>query len=162
MKRKIPKKNYILVLLLSLSTIILTFILVNTYNNNKVSNKRINFISEIKENELKNYITETDEAIVYMSKSNNEKNNLLEEELKEYTLKQNLEDKYVYLDLSLVDNNFYNDFYLNYIKESYTGNFEIKEPTMVIINKGKVKTYINNIDKLEEIKDFFVNNGVVE
>ena len=162
MERKIPKKNYILVLILSIFTTGLTFFLMNTYNNNKVNDKRINFISEIKENELKSYITERSETVIYMSLSNNDQNEQLEQQLKEYTLKNNLEEKYIYLDLSTVDTTFYNSFYINYINESYTGNFEIKDPTLVFIKDGKVLNYINNINNIEEVEKFFLESGILE
>ena len=100
--RKIPRKNYIYVLVLSFFTIALTFYLSTLYNNNKMSENKMSFVSEIKENELKNYLEETHEAIIYMSESKNKNNYNLEQELEKYTKAYNLEDKYVYLDLSLV------------------------------------------------------------
>ena len=143
--KKIPKKNYIYVTILSLFTIILTFYLSNLYLVNKRSENKISFVSEIKENELKSYLDETHEIIIYMSESKNKENDKLEEELKKYTQKNNLEDKYLYLDLSMVSSNFYNEFYVNYINEAYKGNFEIKDPTIIYIKNKKVESYNNNI-----------------
>jgi hypothetical protein len=158
--RKIPKKNYLYVAILSIFTIMLTFYLVNLYNNN--TDKRISFVSEIKENELKSYTTETHEAIIYMSSKNNKSIEQFENDLEKYTLENNLEDKYVYLDLSLVNNNFYNEFYINYINESDIGNFKIIEPTIVLIKNGKVISYKNNLNNIEEIDAFFEDNEVLE
>lgn len=160
--KKIPKKNYIYVTILSLFTIILTFYLSNLYLVNKRSENKISFVSEIKENELKSYLDETHEIIIYMSESKNKENDKLEEELKKYTQKNNLEDKYLYLDLSMVSSNFYNEFYVNYINEAYKGNFEIKDPTIIYIKNKKVESYNNNIKDINDVKKFFYENEVIE
>lgn len=160
--KKIPKKNYIYVTILSLFTIILTFYLSNLYLVNKRSENKISFVSEIKENELKSYLDETHEIIIYMSESKNKENDKLEEELKKYTQKNNLEDKYLYLDLSMVSSNFYNEFYVNYINEAYKGNFKIKDPTIIYIKNKKVESYNNNIKDINDIKKFFYENEVIE
>lgn len=160
--KKIPKKNYIYVTILSLFTIILTFYLSNLYLVNKRSENKISFVSEIKENELKSYLDETHEIIIYMSESKNKANDKLEEELKKYTQKNNLEDKYLYLDLSMVSSNFYNEFYVNYINEAYKENFEIKDPTIIYIKNKKVESYNNNIKDIKDIKKFFYENEVIE
>ena len=117
---------------------------------------------QIKENELKNYLEETHEAIIYMSESKNKNNYNLEQELEKYTKAYNLEDKYVYLDLSLVSDKFYNEFYINYINEAYKGKFEIKNPTIVYIKNKTVVNYDNNITNIDQIKEFFNNNEVIE
>lgn len=161
MEKKIPKKNYVIVILISVFTILLTFFLMNKYNNNK-SVESITFVSEIKENELNNYVTERQEVIIYMSSSNNENIKELEEDLEKYTKKKNLKDEYVYLDLSKVDSNFYNEFYINYLNESYSGKFKIEEPSIVIIRNGKLESYLNNINSINQIKLFFEKNGVLE
>ncbi len=160
--KKIPKKNYIYVTILSFFTIILTFYLSNLYLVNKRSENKISFVSEIKENELKSYLDETHEIIIYMSESKNKENDKLEEELKKYTQKNNLEDKYLYLDLSMVSSNFYNEFYVNYINEAYKGNFEIKDPTIIYIKNKKVESYNNNIKDINDVKKFFYENEVIE
>lgn len=161
MEKKIPKKNYIIVALISIFTILLTLFLMNKYNSNKTS-ENITFVSEIKENELNNYVTERQEVIIYMSSSTNENIKELENDLEKYTKKKNLKDEYVYLDLSKVDSNFYNEFYINYLNESYTGKFKIEEPSLIIIRNGKVESYLNKINNINQIKLFFEKNGVLE
>jgi len=161
MEKKIPKKNYIIVILISVFTILLTFFLMNKYNSNKTI-ENITFVSEIKENELNNYVTERQEVIIYMSSSTNENIKDLESDLEKYTKKKNLKDEYVYLDLSKVNSNFYNEFYINYLNESYSGKFKIEEPTIVIIRNGKVESYLNKINNINQIKLFFEKNGVLE
>lgn len=161
MKRKIPKKNYIILIILSLITLLLTFFLVNKYKDDFYDNK-IKFVSEIKENEINDYAREGHEIIIYMSNSKNRKLRKLEKDLKKYTEQNDLKEKFVYLDLYTVSNNFNNEFYVKFINESYNGSFEIKDPTIVIIDNEKVKTFTNDIKNIDDIKEFFNNNGVLE
>lgn len=161
MEKKIPKKNYITLLLLSVITIITTFSLMNKYKY-KFFEKRVSFVLEIKENELHDYITEGHEVIIYMSNSKNKKLNNLEKDLEKYTIDKGLKDEYLYLDLSQVNNKFYDDFYITYLNESYNGNFKITDPTLVLINDGKIRDYLNNIENIEQIEKFFTNSGVFE
>lgn len=160
MEKKIPIKNYFIVVLLIILTVSLTFYLMITYNNK--DSKSLSFVSQVKENELDSYITERQEVIIYMSSSNNKYIKEFENELKKYTEDKNLKDLYVYLDLNDVSSNFYNEFYVKYLKESYTGTFEIKEPTIVIIRNGKIDSYLNNINDVNQVKDFFEKNEVLE
>lgn len=160
MEKKIPIKNYFIVVLLIILTVSLTFYLMMTYNNK--DNKSLSFVSQVKENELDSYITERQEVIIYMSSSNNKDTKGFENELKKYTEDKNLKDLYVYLDLNDVSSNFYNEFYVKYLNESYTGTFEIKEPTIVIIRNGKIDSYLNNINDVDQVKEFFEKNEVLE
>ena len=160
MEKKIPIKNYVIVVLLIILTVSLTFYLMITYNSK--DSKSLSFVSQVKENELDSYITERQEVIIYMSSSNNKYIKEFENELKKYTEDKNLKDLYVYLDLNDVSSNFYNEFYVKYLNESYTGTFEIKEPTIVIIRNGKIDSYLNNINDVDQVKELFEKNEVLE
>lgn len=159
MDKKVPKKNYLILLLLIITTILLTLFLMKTYNNKKKHVSKISFVSEIKANELDTYITESQEAIIYFTKVENEK---LENELEEFTKEKNLSDKYVYIDLNIVEDKFYDEFYVKYLKESYNGDFEIIEPSIVIIRNGNLEKYLNNIKNRYQVEKFFLENGVIE
>ena len=153
---KIPMKNYIILVLLSFFTVVLTFYLMNKYV--KTNNINIDFVSEIKENELDSYITEGHEVIVYMSKSDTNDIKKFEKELKKYTIKKDLSNRYVYLNLNNVSDNFYNQFYIKYINES-SNNFKIEQPTFIYINDMKVKKYINNVNDIKIVQHFFDSIG---
>lgn len=158
--KKIPLKNYFIVGFLIIFTIFLTFYLMKKYDSVKV--KEINFVSEVKENELDSYITERQEVIIYMASSNNKGLDTFNKDLKKYTEDKNLKDLYVYLDLKNVSSNFYNKFNIKYLKEADNSVFNIKEPTFVIIRNGKMDSYLNNINSIEQVKEFFKNNEVLE
>ncbi len=158
--KKIPLKNYFIVGFLIIFTIFLTFYLMKKYDSVKV--KKINFVSEVKENELDSYITERQEVIIYMASSNNKELDTFNKDLKKYTKDKNLKDLYVYLDLKNVSSNFYNKFNIKYLKEADNSVFNIKEPTFVIIRNGKMDSYLNNINSIEQVKEFFKKNEVLE
>lgn len=158
--KKIPLKNYFIVGFLIIFTIFLTFYLMKKYDSVKV--KEINFVSEVKENELDSYITERQEVIIYMASSNNKELDKFNKDLKKYTEDKNLKDLYVYLDLKNVSSNFYNKFNIKYLKEADNSVFNIKEPTFVIIRNGKMDSYLNNINSIEQVKEFFKKNEVLE
>ena len=158
--KKIPLKNYFIVGFLIIFTIFLTFYLMKKYDSVKV--KEINFVSEVKENELDSYITERQEVIIYMASSNNKELDTFNKDLKKYTEDKNLKDLYVYLDLKNVSSNFYNKFNIKYLKEADNSVFNIKEPTFVIIRNGKMDGYLNNINSIEQVKEFFKKNEVLE
>lgn len=155
----IPKKNYIIVIFILIFTYILTFYLMNNYKSN---NNLLSFVSEIKYNEISDYITENQEVVIYMSLSNNKITKDLEKELEKLTIKKNLKNKYLYLNLNKANNNFYNEFYVNYIDEAREKEFEIKAPTIVLIENGRMTNYLNNINNIEQIEEFFKKTGVIE
>ena len=81
--KNIPLKNYIVLLLISIITILLTFYLRNIYQNQKEyennNNARMGFLQTIKEDEISSFITENRDFILYVS-------NASDENLKDYEL----------------------------------------------------------------------------
>ena len=170
MSRKIPMKNYFITFVLAVITIIIVFSLMNIYNKQKdykeSSNKNLDILSEIKENELETYFTENHDGIIYMSSSNNKNLEEFEKELKKYIVDKNLTKEIVYLNMFNVSDTFYNEFYLKYFNESSNINVDLtKEPNIFIVNNGKVINYLLS-DKeqinMEDVKKFFKENGVLE
>ena len=170
MSRKIPMKNYFITFVLSVITIVIVFSLMNVYNKRKdykeSSNKNLDILSEIKENELETYFTENHDGIIYMSSSNNKNIEEFEKELKKYIIDKNLTKEIVYLNMFNVNDTFYNEFYLKYFDENSNINIDLtKEPNIFIVNNGRVVNYLLS-DKeqinIEDVKNFFKENGVLE
>ena len=71
--RKIPMKNYIILLAITIVTILLVVYLVNLYQTKKDYennvNHRMTFLKEIKVEDFDNYITENPEGFIYLSNS---------------------------------------------------------------------------------------------
>lgn len=147
--RQIPKKNYIYALLILVITVPLTFLLINTFKNNKEDYK-IKII-EIKENELNNYLTETTETVIYYSSNEFEE---LNKQVDKYVSKSEFKENTVYLDSSLVSENFEKTFIQKYNAKN------MKQPCLLLIENGKV-THSITIDAKKDIKRFFTIAEVI-
>lgn len=147
--RQIPKKNYIYALLILVITVPLTFLLINTFKNKKEEYK-IKII-EIKENELNNYLTETTETVIYYSSNEFEE---LNKQVDKYVSKSEFKENTVYLDSSLVSENFEKTFIQKYNAKN------MKQPCLLLIENGKV-THSITIDAKKDIKRFFTIAEVI-
>ena len=147
--RQIPKKNYIYALLILVITVPLTFLLINTFKNNKEEYK-IKII-EIKENELNNYLTETTETVIYYSSNEFEE---LNKQVDKYVSKSEFKENTVYLDSSSVSENFEKTFIQKYNAKN------MKQPCLLLIENGKV-THSITIDAKKDIKRFFTIAEVI-
>lgn len=147
--RQIPKKNYIYALLILVITVPLTFLLINTFKNNKEEYK-IKII-EIKENELNNYLTETTETVIYYSSNEFEE---LNKQVDKYVSKSEFKENTVYLDSSLVSENFEKTFIQKYNAKN------MKQPCLLLIENGKV-THSVTVEDKKDIKRFFTIAEVI-
>ena len=148
--RQIPKRNYVIYLLVCILTITLLIWWVNSYNNIKIyrdsTNERMNFLKEIKETELVNYLGENTDYAMYLS--NSEENDFadLENSLRKKLVKKDYISNIIYVntrDLSV-------DF-LSIINGKYQTNLT-SLPNLIVVNDGKiVSTYY--ISSNTEAKD---------
>lgn len=148
--REIPKKNYIIMIFITLSVVIVTIALGNAYNNREKKTSDIySFLSEIKVNDLDTYLLENPNAIIYISDKYDLNNEKIEETIKKDITELNVKDYFVYLDTNDITESFLKNF-----NEKYDGNIDIdKIPMIVIISDGKVVNCYYDIDtfKLTEI-----------
>lgn len=99
-------------------------------------------------NELNNYLVENKDAIIYISKLNNENIRLFENKFKNIINKNNLNNKILYLDLTeeLKENNIVKEINKKYGKEM------TEVPTIVIIKDGKISSSYNIKENKYNIK----------
>lgn len=158
-KRNIPVKNYFIVLVISILTLVALFLSCNYYKNYQKyqdeTNSPISTLSEIKGDELNNYLVENHNIMLYLS--NNYDNELEKEFVKKLEKKEYISDV-VYINTSELDQNFYDNL-TNYFEENVTFNKE--NHTLLIVKNGKIvkvlninKDTVKNIDKNIE-KDFY-------
>ena len=85
-EKEIPLKNYILlsiVLILTIVVVIYFFLWKNTYEKSKLQTPILDdYLLVINYNELNNYLVENKDAIIYISKLNNENIRLFENKFK--------------------------------------------------------------------------------
>lgn len=149
--RDVPKKNYIVLTLIALGVIVLCFVFMNMYNkNNKDIYKSVvkDIINEIKYEDLDNYLQENPEVVLYINDSS-KKNSDIEKGLKDLIVENNIQQYVVYIEKD------------NSIVEKL--NLNSNSPIFIAYKDGKMveilsqKKYTN-----DEIKNFFLRNGVVE
>lgn len=153
MKKEIPLKNYILLSIVLIFTIIIViylFIWYNAYENNNLKNKILDkYLMVINYNELEDYIVENKNAIIYTSVSNNAEIKTFENKFKNIIKKNSLNNSILYLDLAKDEN------IIKKIKEKYNKDLS-EEPSILIFKDGKLEEIYNikennyNIKKLEK------------
>ncbi len=151
-EKEIPLKNYILlsiVLILTIVVVIYFFLWKNTYEKNKLQTPILDdYLLVINYNELNNYLVENKDAIIYVSKLNDESIRLFENKFKNIINKNNLNNKILYLDLTeeLKENNIVKEINKKYGKEM------TEVPTIVIIKDGKISSSYNIKENKYNIK----------
>ena len=151
-EKEIPLKNYILlsiVLILTIVVVIYFFLWKNTYEKSKLQTPILDdYLLVINYNELNNYLVENKDAIIYVSKLNDESIRLFENKFKNIINKNNLNNKILYLDLTeeLKENNIVKEINKKYGKEM------TEVHTIVIIKDGKISSSYNIKENKYNIK----------
>ena len=151
-EKEIPLKNYILlsiVLILTIVVVIYFFLWKNTYEKSKLQTPILDdYLLVINYNELNNYLVENKDAIIYVLKLNDESIRLFENKFKNIINKNNLNNKILYLDLTeeLKENNIVKEINKKYGKEM------TEVPTIVIIKDGKISSSYNIKENKYNIK----------
>ncbi len=149
--RDIPKKNYIVLMLIAFGVIVLCFVFMNMYNKN---NKDIyvpivkDIIHEIKYEDLDNYLQENPDVVLYINDSS-KKNDDLEKYLKKIIVENNIQQYVVYIEK---DKN---------ITEKW--NLNSNSPIFISYKDGKTTEILSQKKYTdEEVGNFFLRNGVIE
>lgn len=105
--RDIPTKNYILlfvILLASVLFLIYAYTWYDAYNQNKLNTSIMNqYLTVINYNELDNYISENQDAVIYVSILGDEEISHFEKNFKNTIVNNNLRNSILYLDITNED-----------------------------------------------------------
>lgn len=146
--KKIPVKNYFILLIIVILVAILTIILTNIYNNQlRKTSIMYNYLSEIKKNDIDTYLTEKPNIILYISDKYDITNNKIEEKLQNEIIKYNAKDYIVFLNINTKNIEF-----IDKLNKKYNGKIEKKLPVLVVIEDSQIqKTYyeLENINLKE-------------
>lgn len=165
--RIIPKKNYIILFVLAIITIIITLLLANKYNQNLQynlsENDNMSFLSQIKIDEIDNYIMDNHESIIYMSSSDNTELEKIEEELKEYIVSNNYNKNIVYLNSYNLEESKFNEFKQKYFSDTIKKKINLNiQPNIFVIKDGTVSSTLYTNDSndinINDLKIFLRNN----
>lgn len=158
MERKIPLKNYILLAVTLIITIILViyfYMWKQTYDNTKINTMLMDkYIQKINYNELNDYLVENKNTVIYSSVLGNTKTKNFEEKLTKVIEENSLSNSLLYLDLT---EELKNKQTKKEILEKYPElNNNIKAPLIIVFNNEKITSIYNikdnnyNVDKLIE------------
>lgn len=170
MKRDIPKKNYLIVALMTIIIVALVLYLAKLYTNSNTDQKHSlmsNYLSNVTVQELDNYLLENPNIIIYWADNEDTSNTKFEKKLKKYIVEHDLQRNLIFVstnNLTKEDTDKIANKYLNSELKNKNVNLDIK-PNLIIVEEGKIVeilyTYKQDM-KIEYIKEYLEDHGVIE
>lgn len=157
--RKIPMKNYIILLFVAVATGLIVTYLVNLYKSKQDydndTNHRMSFLREIYADDFNNYITENIEGIIYISNSSDDALQNIEKQLKKDIQKREYTQDIVYINSKNLAVNFgdtLNKYYSDTVKLTEHSSI----PNVLIVKDGLIQRtlYITSETTEDQIIDF--------
>lgn len=166
MKRKIPKKNYVIVVIMAIVVIALVFYLAKLYTNatlNKNSSVISNYLSNVTLEEMDNYLLENPDVIVYWADREDLTNEKFEKQLKKYIVKNNLQKYFVFVDIKDIDVKEIESISNKYLSKKIKNvNLETK-PSLLIIEDSKIVEVVYTYEQdMKYLREKFQRYGVSE
>lgn len=165
-EKKIAMKNYIIIILIFVAAIGLTLYFCSCYRVYSESKKEIPIIrgtlSEITSEDLDHYIMENQSTVIYVCTASDSTCRNYEKDFKKLIIKNNLQEKIVYLNLSNVDQKEY----VSQLNEKYQSKVELtaKYPALVIFENGKIVNVLQETEKekltISKTKQFIEFNKI--
>ena len=163
MKKEIPLKNYFILILVILLTILAVFYMRDWYNTSKEfyaqNSVMTKVVREIKNDEISNYILENQKFILYVSSGRNTNIKSFENEFKNLIQKMDLGENVLYMNLDEVDvSDFYNSLNSYASRKKVKNQIASSDASMYVFTDGKLTMLLNNVNnysmkRLESIID---------
>ena len=151
--KKIPQKNYFILIILLLVTIIITLSLASVYKNkDKFVSNFYEYANKIDSSEFNEYVTENSDLIIYISDKYDLSKESFENKFKNKLDELNLKDKLVFIEKSSIDTKI-----LNNIQEKYKLKIDIKKlPIIIVLIDRKVvkSVYIKTESNAETVIEY--------
>ena len=151
MKKEIPYKNYIILILVFLVTIVVAFYVRDWYNTTKAyyaqNSVMTKVVREIKSEEISNYILENQRFILYVSSGQNSQIKDFEDEFKNLIQNLDINDDVLYMNLDGVNTGSFYDL----LKNNYSSNAKLKnqivssDSSLYLFTDGKIVNVLNNV-----------------
>ena len=144
--KDIPKKNFVILGIITLITIVLTFYInawMKTYRDNKLSVSPLGeLVEEVSINEIDVTFSEMNEVILYVGYTKDKVLYDSEKKLISYIKKYDLVDKFIYVNVDeYKDNKQYIDILKNVFKE--VEDDIVKAPMLIYVRNGKAEKVVN-------------------
>lgn len=154
--REIPKKNYYILVVLLVFTVLLTLWLSDLYmNKEKLTSDFYNYANVITPEDFDEFMTENSDVIIYISDKYDLSHNTFEKKFESKIDELNLKHNLIYIDKEDMDSKF-----LNKLKKSYKINIDLEGlPIVIAIIDEKVirnisVTSSSDVDTLIEYEAF--------
>lgn len=159
--RQVKFRNYVLVALLFLLTVVAVFFLKKLYENKEkmgnTTNERMDILYEIKENDLKSYLVENRRIIIYTSDSLNPSIEDFEKDFRNYIVENELSKEIIYLNLNQVSSNFYDSLKERYFIENLKNdNISTQQANIYLFEDGKIEEVLYKEESFISLKDVIV------
>lgn len=149
--REVPKKNYIILLIMAVAVVIIVFVLMNMYNANKPENydsKIKEIINVIKVEDLESYSQENLDFVLYINDST-KTDQKLEKKIRNLITDNNIQQYFVYLETN------------DEIVKKY--KLDDKTPIFISYKDGKIsEIFYAEGYSITEIEAFLIKSGVIE
>lgn len=151
--REVPFKNYVVLFVIMLVSVAFVFYLKGWYNASKeyyaVNSVIKDSVSEINENEIENYIVESQKFVLYASSGSLEDVKNFEVSLKKIIDKLDIYDNVLYLNLDGVDVSSFNSKLKNMAYNNRVFSMISNDSNCVIylFENGKIKYVLNDANK---------------
>lgn len=153
MEKKIPIKNYVILVVIFMFTVLGAFYMREWYNTSKEyyaqNSVMTKVVREVKSEELSNYILENPKFVLYVSSGKDSMLKNFEDDLKGLIDKLDINEEMLYLNLDGVDTN---QFY-GLLRNQFVTNNKIKAQiddksvaSMYVFEEGKIVTVLNNVN----------------
>ena len=156
--RKIPTRNYLIVIVIILVTILLALSISNYFRKKIEYQNQTNitsYLSEIKIEELDNFLTENHDVMIYLVDSNN--STKLQNKVKKIILNYNYNKDMVVLNTSSDSESIF-----NLLKKKYSNpnqNSKYMTNSILIIKEGKIVAVFEiNDDNVKNMRTFIDTN----
>lgn len=166
--RKIPTKNYVIVVIMFLVTFLLVYYLYSWYKAYNEYQKEIpvirNTLLEINSDEVDHYIKENADVVIYLCTASSNECRKYENNFKKLIEKKSLEESITYVNLSDVNTKEFTDKF----NDSYKYKKELKNnyPAIVIFKDGNVVDMVQGDSKekltVSEVSKILKENKIGE
>lgn len=141
--KNIPLKNYFIITIILLLSVIGVFYLVNWYNTTQKHYQEnsiiADLIKEVKISEFDNYITENPDFIIYLANMSGNVNIKFEKSLKKMITKKDLQKQFVFMSISEFNEEVIESFIQKYAEK--INHFNLQN-SIIIVENQKIKSLL--------------------
>lgn len=166
--RQVKFKNYVILAVIVCLTVLAVLFLRNIYLKQKdyenTTNNRIDILYEIKEDDLRSYLVENSEVMIYISNASNETIADFEKQFKNYIADEEVSKEIVYLNLDKVSSTFYKELTEKYFDKDLSGEIVKNQANLLSVKGSKVVSVLYHKEtsiNIEDVKRFLRVNNVV-